>query len=123
MKQETGRLKEILHVLNQHQVTHGIDPEKLCNILEDLGPTYVKLGQIMSMRSDILPERYCKELAKKSNGDMRSAINTFQALANQNEVLELSDIENITTKDDRSTIINGVTAVLKRPHIKEEGFL
>ena len=64
MKQETGRLKEILHVLNQHQVTHGIDPEKLCNILEDLGPTYVKLGQIMSMRSDILPEKYCHELAR-----------------------------------------------------------
>ncbi len=44
MKQETGRLKEILHVLNQHKVTQGIDPEKLCSILEDLGPTYVKLG-------------------------------------------------------------------------------
>ena len=42
MKQETGRLKEILHVLNQHNVTHGINPEKLCSILEDLGPTYVK---------------------------------------------------------------------------------
>lgn len=25
MKQETGRLKEILHVLNQHNVTHGIE--------------------------------------------------------------------------------------------------
>jgi len=53
---------------------------------------------------------------------MRSAINTFQALANQNEVLELSDIENITTKDDRSTIINGVTAVLKSKnpnHVKK----
>lgn len=63
-----------------------------------------------------------KELAKKSNGDMRSSINTFQALANQNEVLELSDIENITTKDDRSTIINGVTAVLKSKnpnHVKK----
>ena len=45
MKQETGRLKEILHVLNQHNVTHGINPEKLCSILEDLGPTYVKLGR------------------------------------------------------------------------------
>ena len=29
MKQETGRLKEILHVLNQHNVTHGINPETL----------------------------------------------------------------------------------------------
>ena len=64
MKQETGRLKEILHVLNQHKVTHGINPEKLCSILEDLGPTYVKLGQIMSMRSDILSEKYCHELAR-----------------------------------------------------------
>lgn len=64
MKQETGRLKEILHVLKEHKVTQGIDPVKLCGILEDLGPTYVKLGQIMSMRSDILPERYCKELAR-----------------------------------------------------------
>lgn len=64
MKQETGRIREILRVLKQHQVTHGIDPVKLCGILEDLGPTYVKLGQIMSMRSDILPEKYCKELAR-----------------------------------------------------------
>lgn len=33
-------------------------------ILEDLGPTYIKLGQIMSLRSDILPKRYCDELMK-----------------------------------------------------------
>ena len=42
----------------------GIDPEKLRHILEELGPTYVKLGQIMSMRSDLLPESYCLELLK-----------------------------------------------------------
>ena len=30
MKQETGRLKEILHVLKEHKVTQGIDPVKLC---------------------------------------------------------------------------------------------
>ena len=39
-------------------------PQKLKEILEDLGPTYVKLGQIMSMRSDMLPEAYCTELKK-----------------------------------------------------------
>ena len=53
---------------------------------------------------------------------MRSAINTLQSLANKEEVLEVQDVENITTKDDRSTIINGVTAVLKSKnpkHVKD----
>ena len=48
MKQETGRLKEILHVLNQHNVTHGINPEKLCSILEDLGRIYCQRSIVMS---------------------------------------------------------------------------
>lgn len=58
------RLREILGVLRRHQITHGLTPVKLREIFEDLGPTYVKLGQIMSMRSDMLPESYCKELTK-----------------------------------------------------------
>lgn len=58
------RLREILSVLKKHHITHGIDPSKLCDILEDLGPAYVKLGQIMSMRSDMLPEKYCKKLVR-----------------------------------------------------------
>ena len=45
-------------------ITRGVSPEKLRLILEDLGPTYIKLGQIMSLRSDILPKRYCDELMK-----------------------------------------------------------
>ena len=39
-------------------------PEKLRIILEELGPTYIKLGQIMSLHSDILPKAYCDELIK-----------------------------------------------------------
>lgn len=58
------RLREILVVLRKHHISHGVTPEKLRHILEDLGPTYVKLGQIMSMRSDMLPEKYCRELSK-----------------------------------------------------------
>ncbi len=53
-----------------------------------------------------------KELAKRANGDMRSALNTFQALANENEVLELSDIEKISKKDERSTIFDAVGITL-----------
>jgi len=39
-------------------------PERLRQVLIELGPTYVKLGQIFSGRSDILPATYIKELAK-----------------------------------------------------------
>ncbi len=58
------RLREILHILGRHKLTQGITPEKLRATVEDLGPTFVKFGQIMSMRRDMLPAEYCAELAK-----------------------------------------------------------
>lgn len=63
-----------------------------------------------------------KLLSKKANGDIRSAINTFQALADTSHTLTVEDVENVTTKDDRSTIIDGVMATLKSKnpkHVKD----
>jgi len=37
-------------------------PRRLRLLLQDLGPTYVKLGQVLSTRPDILPSAYIKEL-------------------------------------------------------------
>lgn len=39
-------------------------PEQLADDLEAMGPTYVKLGQMLSSRSDLLPEPYLKALAR-----------------------------------------------------------
>lgn len=58
------RLSEMLAILQKHHIIRGLTPVKLREILEDLGPTYVKFGQIMSMRSDMLPIAYTKELEK-----------------------------------------------------------
>jgi len=33
-------------------------------VLEELGPTFVKLGQMLSLRSDLIPLSYCEELSK-----------------------------------------------------------
>ncbi|MBD3883006.1 AarF/ABC1/UbiB kinase family protein [Phormidium tenue FACHB-886] len=38
-------------------------PEVLCNILKDLGPVYVKLGQLLSTRPDLLPSSYIDALS------------------------------------------------------------
>lgn len=59
-----SRMKEIREVLFRNHITRGVTPEKLRIILEELGPTYIKLGQIMSLHSDILPKAYCDELIK-----------------------------------------------------------
>lgn len=39
-------------------------PERLRRALEELGPTFVKLGQIISTRSDLLPPEWTEELAR-----------------------------------------------------------
>src|SRR5512141_758491 len=39
-------------------------PERVRLMLEDLGPVYIKLGQTLSMRPDILPPDYIAELSK-----------------------------------------------------------
>ncbi len=59
-----GRLKEILAVLNKYNYDDGITPEIVVSILEDLGPTYVKLGQIASQQAEYMPAEYCEALAK-----------------------------------------------------------
>ena len=64
------RFAQIVKVLSRHHVQQGITPVKLREIFEDLGPTYVKLGQIMSSRTDLLPKEYAKELEK-----LRSDVN------------------------------------------------
>lgn len=40
------------------------EPEALRRAFEALGPTFVKLGQFLSIRSDLIPEEYTTELAK-----------------------------------------------------------
>ena len=58
------RLAQIAQIGNQFDIVHGLTPVKMRLMFEALGPTFVKVGQILSMRSEILPQSFCDELAK-----------------------------------------------------------
>lgn len=125
------RLNEIVSVLRKHDIMHGLTPVKLRRILEDLGPTYVKFGQIMSMRSDMLPVEYTKELEK-----LRTEVAPLdysvikQAIEEElqqpiDEVFESISSEPLGSASiaqvHRAVLLNGDKVVIKvqRPHIYE----
>ena len=58
-----GRFREILGILRKYDYKDGITPEITVQILQDLGPTFVKIGQIASQQADHLPREYCDALA------------------------------------------------------------
>lgn len=91
------RLGQILRILKNHKVTRGIDPVKFREILEDLGPTYVKIGQIMATRQDIFSRRYCRELEKLRSDVKPMSFDTVRAVLTEaygpdlNQVFERID--------------------------------
>ena len=62
-KTRSRRLREILALMRRHRVSEGITPQQLRDILIDLGPSFIKIGQMLSLRSEILPQSYCDALA------------------------------------------------------------
>lgn len=58
------RMAQIVRIARQHGLPGSLTPEQFRALLEDLGPSFVKVGQTLSTHSDILPEPYCQELKK-----------------------------------------------------------
>ncbi|MBQ9001614.1 MAG: AarF/ABC1/UbiB kinase family protein [Eggerthellaceae bacterium] len=59
-----ARFKEILDIVKAHDLKSGLTPEKAVALLQDLGTTFVKLGQIASTHPDVLPAEYCDAFGK-----------------------------------------------------------
>ncbi|HIT44554.1 MAG TPA: AarF/ABC1/UbiB kinase family protein [Candidatus Aphodovivens excrementavium] len=63
-KSRTRRMREILGILQHYHFLRGFQPSEFRQMLEDLGPSFVKIGQTLSTRSEILPKAFCDELTK-----------------------------------------------------------
>ncbi|WP_238551736.1 ABC1 kinase family protein [Kandleria vitulina] len=125
------RLTEILSILQKHHIIRGLNPVKLRCILEDLGPTFVKFGQIMSMRSDILGVEYTRELEKLRTevqpldfSIVKSSIEAELSMGINEVFQSISDVplgSASIAQVHQGKLINGDNVVIKiqRPHIYE----
>jgi len=86
------RLKEIITVLRKHNVITGVTPESLKSIFEELGPTCVKVGQILSMQPNILPPEYCKELEKLRSDVAPMSFDTVKSILEGEFGAKLDDL-------------------------------
>lgn len=83
--------KQVLDTVNEHGIiSKGTVYERIRLVLEELGPTFVKLGQTFSNREDLLPPELIQELQK-----LQDKVDTVEM--NIEEILE--NEFNISVKD------------------------
>lgn len=123
------RLREIIGILRKYNLLSGITPDNLKLLLEELGPTFVKAGQIMSMQPNILPAHYCKELEKLRTNVAPMSYATIKSILEAeygtalNEVFSDIDLTPLGSASIAqvhiATLVDGTNIVLKiqRPGI------
>lgn len=93
---DMGRLKEVAMVLTRYglgRLVSGLDlpgirnserfestPERLVQALQELGPTYIKLGQVLSTRRDVIPEEYRRAFERLQDDVVALPVSEIEAV-------------------------------------------
>ncbi|MEE1295225.1 MAG: AarF/UbiB family protein [Bifidobacterium merycicum] len=125
------RLREIVRIAKQFDIFHGLTPVKMRLMFEALGPTFVKVGQILSMRSEMLPQSFCDELSKlRADADPMPYQTVVDTLAKEygrpiEEIFSRIDPKPLGSASlaqvHRATLITGedVAVKVQRPGVRE----
>ena len=125
------RVKEMLDIVRRYDIFHGLTPQSLRRMLEELGPTFVKAGQILSMRSEILPPSFTRELSKlRTDVEPMDRETVLQALRDEydepiEEIFDAIDDNPLGSASvaqvHKARLVTGelVAVKIQRPHVQE----
>ncbi|MFB6193132.1 MAG: ABC1 kinase family protein [Candidatus Nanohaloarchaea archaeon] len=148
--EDAERFNEIIHVLadeglgiilDELDLTHRLPaskklkrnkepgPERLRETFEELGPTFIKFGQILAERPDIMPEEYTGELENlqddvpgfdsekaKEIVDEEVGLENFQEFEEEHiAAASIAQVHRATLKSGEEVVVK-----IRRPEIKEE---
>lgn len=139
-KNSVKRFNEIVKVLAFYGFGFIVDtklkneknsPENLRKAFEELGPTFIKIGQLLSTRPDILPANYIEELSKLQDNVLPIPFDSIKKVFFSQFKREISDcfsyfntnplasasvaqVHEAVLKDGKEVIVK-----LQRPNIEE----
>ena len=95
-KSKAARLRQIVKIVNHYSVVKNItqqkNPEEVRKAFEELGPTFIKVGQMMSVRTDIFTLDFTKELRKLQDDVKTDDFDSVKALVEKELELPLTEI-------------------------------
>ncbi|EOH77342.1 ABC1 kinase family protein [Enterococcus malodoratus] len=98
MKEQSkaARLRQIVKVVNHYSVVKNItqqkNPAEVRQAFEELGPTFIKVGQMMSVRTDIFTLDFTKELRKLQDDVKTDNFESVKTLVEKELELPLTEI-------------------------------
>ncbi|WP_288458928.1 AarF/UbiB family protein [uncultured Chryseobacterium sp.] len=117
-----GGTKDEIPSNSDEVVSKGTVYERIRLVLEELGPTFVKLGQSFSNREDLLPPELLQELQKLQDKVETVEMNVEEILENEFSISvkdHFADIQNIPLATAsiaqvyKATLIDGTEVILK----------
>ncbi|MBW8381860.1 MAG: AarF/ABC1/UbiB kinase family protein [Youngiibacter sp.] len=142
-RKRNKRFREIVRVLGTYGFGHVIntkfraekvkkDPENLRLVFEELGPTFIKIGQILSTRPDILPPEYITELSKLQDSAPSFSFDTVREIIEADLGKDINQLFSSIDKDPvacasvaqvhNAVLVDGIPVIVKvqRPDIENK---